>query len=35
MDTWDEKDIAAIGAYLKPAGKKAFETKWRDARACT
>jgi hypothetical protein len=31
MDTWDEADIAAIGAYLKPAGKKAFEARWRAA----
>jgi hypothetical protein len=32
MDTWDEEDVAAIRAYLRPAGKKALEKKLRAAR---
>jgi hypothetical protein len=32
MDVWEEADVVAIGAYLKPMGKRAFETKWRAAR---
>ena len=33
MDTWTDEDIKAITAFLKPAGKRAFEARWRAARA--
>jgi len=33
MDTWTEGDVAAISAFLKPAGRRAFEARWRAARA--